>query len=349
MIDLIEQSIQENKLQNLKVTADVDSKEPLPDLVRFSFDFNDGEGDLLLPWLDRLDSSSPLIMVSLQNPQGSDLSAMPTLAARGYQSYRLLPGYGLLVPHRFGDRMYASDINLFFSKPDRAQKLSEAGLLCLAIAEVESMPAVDAVLWANLMEDTIYASAHLKSWVDSPVAGKWSEMYLTALNLYSEAKDTTFSPAQRYAKIQILQTIMTLLIQSEATASRLLSGIRIMVDAGNREVAIQWAQVLHEGVKGMSGILFDEPFLTPEKVWESLPISENEIEWASSMAEVSQERLSRFSSWFTGNQSLVFWESCASYPWLEKIACQMTELIQERDQSKNSEKMVGHIVGKVEH
>lgn len=345
--ELILESVNLNGLHNLTVASSPDECQPLPDLVRFSLDYNDGEGNLLAPWVDMVDMSSPLILVSLHNQQGSDFSAMPVLAERGYQSYRLLPGYGLLVPHRFGDPMYASDINLFFCKPDRAEQLAAHGLLCLALEEIQDMPASDASLWKEMLADCTYASAHLASWVDHAPVGKWGEMYLTALNLHAGAKDATLSPSQRYARIQLLQTIISLLIQGEATAPRLLTAIRVMADIGNRESAVQWANVLVNGLQGTSGTVFDEPFLVPEKIWEALSVDADEMQWAYSVALASMERLSRFSSWFTGEQGLAVWQPCLDYPWLHEMANNMVELIQERAAASKATGIVSHITGKV--
>lgn len=349
MQELLNKSISENGLKNLNVVEEPATNDPLPDIVRFSLDYNDGEGSLLAPWLDKIDTASPLILASLRNPHGTDLSAMPTLAERGYQSYRLLPGYDLLVPHRFGDRMYGSDINLFFCKPDRAEILSQYGLLCLASTEIENMPAVNAKSWADLLGTYSYTSTHLQSWIANPIEGKWGEMYLTALNLYAEAKNSAFTPSQRFARIQLLQTIMNLLLQSEATAPRLLSGIRFMGDSGNREMAIQWARMLYDGVQGMSGILLDEPFWATESIWEDLPIESDEVAWVSSIAAISLERLSRFSTWFTGDQSLSVWQGLSEYSWFKTRSLRMMELIHNRYKDGSSGNMVGHIGGKPEH
>lgn len=344
--ELLSESIALNKLGNLAVVSSPDDAQPLPDLVRFSLDYNDGEGNLLAPWLDKVDPASPLVLVSLHNQQGSDFSAMPVLAERGYQSYRLLPGYGLLVPHRFGDPMYASDINLFFCKPDRAEQLVALGVLCQQAEDIQDMPAVEANLWKDLLIAYPYASTKLLAWIEREPVGKWGEMYLTALNLHTGAVDVSLSPAQRYARIQLLQTIISLLIQGEATVSRLLTAIRVMVGVGNRELAVQWSNVLVNGLQETSGVVFDEPFLMPESLWEASQPTEDEALWAYSIALVTTERLSRFSSWFTAEQGLPVWEHCLQYPWLQPMAENMVTLINGRAAAMQPVEIVGHITGK---
>lgn len=343
MSDLLQQSILENELDNLYLADILHSMETPPDLVRFSLDFNDGEGGLIEQWLENIGEASPLVMVSLRNAQGSDLSAMPTMAAAGYQSYRLLHGFDLLVPHKFGDPMYASDINLFFCKPDRAEKLELAGLLSTNPEDIDQMPTAESMQWSELLASFPYTSSHLALWLATPVPGKWSEMYLTFLNLYAEAKNRKIRPAQRYARLQLAETIISLLIESEATAPRLMSGMRLMLDIGNREKAIQFATILQNGMQGLTGSLLDEPFLMPEQVFEHMKIEADEVEWTAILAAVCRERLSRFSTWFTGDASLPFWRECTHYPWFNEMATKMVNLISERYQDEKPRELVGHI------
>jgi predicted O-linked N-acetylglucosamine transferase (SPINDLY family) len=338
---LLDQSLTHHQLHNLNVARQPSDETPPPDLVRFSLDLNDGKGSLIAPWLERMESSAPLVLVSLRNPDGEDLSAVQLLAARGYQAYRLLPGYNLLVPHQAGAALEPSDINLFFCKSERAQALEVQGLLCRELVEIENMPLPDATLWVDLLENLPYATAHLPSWRQQPGTGQWGDMYLLALNLYAGARDATLSPAQRFARIRMVESMFALLLQSEATAPRLLTGIRLMADSGKRQTAVQWAGVLINGLAQSSGAILNEPFLAPEVRWEQSPITGDETEWVRTAAIVASEHLHSFSSWFTEAESYLVWKGLTNNPLVSEEAQRMVNLIEHRAAVAGGPSLVG--------
>lgn len=338
---LLKKSIAHASLKNLIVATDISHDAVLPDLVRFSLDCNDGSGKFISQKLASLNAAQPLILASLRSMAGEDHSAMELLISQGYQPYRLLPGYELLVPLQAGEILEPSDINLFFCKEERGRKLAQAGLLVLAQEDITTMPTASDALWAAHMRDLPYASGRIDAWLESLPSGQWGDMYRLALNLDAGARDFGLSPPQRYARAKMAFSIITLLVQGEATACRLLTGIRIMADYGKRATAVDWAGALANGLEGLTGNLLSEPFLLPLVQWESAPIDQDEADWARTTAMVTGERLRSFSSWYTLDESLAFWQTLSGHSVFGDESQRMVELIQMRLETSSGGSSMG--------
>ncbi len=327
---LIEKSIAHNRLENLSSASSPTADLPMPDLVRFSLDFNDGQGSAIVRELALVDGASPLILASLRNPQGmEDWSGRSMIEERGYQAYRLLPGYELLVPLG-NDHPEPSDINLFFCKLDRAEQLAQLGLLAVTQDEINPMPLPVDTLWLARIQAMPYASAKTGQWLSNAVDGQWGDMYRLALNLDAVARDFSRPAGQRWASVQMASSILMLLAQGEPTAARLLTGIRVMADMGKRATAVEWSHALVTGLEGLSGTMLDEPFLPALEDWEQQPVADDEVAWVRLCAMVAGEQLRSFSSWYTADESLAFWQGLAGHSLLADKPRHMTDLIQKR-------------------
>jgi len=327
---LLSRSIELNVMKNIEVGMAAPRGGLMPDLVRISLDWiNGSEGDIkqIMPMLE---AASPLILASLRNPLTEDHSAKNLLESCGYQPYRLLPGYDLLVPIEQGVALEPSDINLFFCRPQRAEELEKLRVLCRVSEEIDVMPSADLALWAPRLEKCPYAAPYMQKWLQSQPVGELGATLRLILNLDVEARDQSFSPAQRYARVQMIDTVVPLLLQTEPTVPRLLTAIKLMVDCGKRASAVAWAGVLQNGLDGQSGVVFDEPFLAPLPIWEQVPVKEDEVDWAHTAARVSIERLRSFSSWYTSAESLEFWKSLRKNTLIAEEAERMTALIKQR-------------------
>lgn len=76
-----------------------------------------------------LRDASPLVMFEIRHAARLNLGLVGRLSALGYAAYRLLPGYGLLVPWDPAAPLDPFQLNLFACKPDRAAALDRAGKL----------------------------------------------------------------------------------------------------------------------------------------------------------------------------------------------------------------------------
>ncbi|MFM9913966.1 MAG: tetratricopeptide repeat protein [Methylophilaceae bacterium] len=311
--NLIAKSIECNRLENVAVVSNVEGQTELPDIVRLSLKGDDQSNEDLGYWLEKLEKCSPLLVVSVTSLQ-DDHQAWSQLLSYEYAAYRLLPGFDLLVPHQEKDGLAASDINVFFCKTDMAKLLQDKGVLAFSAEEAEQTPLPDSDHWFKAIQDMPYAAKHLATWAEPSSAEKWGDMYRLVMNLYVDAKTTTLGAPQRWARIQMAQTILTLLMQEEATVSRVLTGIRIMLDMGKREQALEWADALINELKGQSGTLLDEPFFMPAASLEDLEMTEDEALWVYSVASITFERNRHFSSWFDSRDSLLKWTQLADFP-----------------------------------
>lgn len=333
-IKLIECSIKQNQLSNVEIASSPSENASTPDLVRFSLEFNDMSDESITDWIERIGSSSPLVLVSLQNSRGVDTRATNILLQAGYQPYRLLPGYNLLAPLGEDDEISESDINLFFCKPDRAASLEAKGILCPFVDQSSAMPTVESTLWSHTFSGLPYASDRLAAWQAVPPFGKWGDTYLLALNLHSAASEGSLAPGERLAHIRMAQNILTLLIQEEPTVARVLTGIRIFTDSGRRKQAALWAGSLLDQLSQHNTVnsdvnLFNEPFLAPLKRAELFEIH-NDLSWAKSMTALTFESLRSFSTWFTGEDSLKAWKRLSELEPIAGSAAKIVALIEQR-------------------
>ncbi len=327
---LLGKSIELNALDNLKISAAAPHGATRPDLVRFSLDWNNGDEGSVQDVLPLIDAASPLILASLRNPLKEDHSAKLLLEAHGYQPYRLLPGYDLLVPVRPDEPLEPSDLSLFFCKPQRAEELEAKGILCRAAASADTLTAPQDTLWADRLVACAYAAPYLQNWLNAPPIGKWGEMARVVLNLDIEARNQALSASERYSIILMIQQILPLMLQEEPTAPRLMTGIRLALDAGRRALAVAWAEALKNGLADRAGAILNEPFLAALPEFESLAVSGDETEWAYTTARVAIERLRSFSSWYTSAESLEFWKSLRGNPLMAEEAERMAALLKQR-------------------
>lgn len=330
---LLMHSIKHNHLRNLEIVSQPLENAPLPDLVRFSLEFNDRSDESVADWISRVGASSPLLLVSLQNSHGADARALNMLVTAGYQAYRLLPGYNLLVPVLDGEALEESDINLFFCKQDRAALLEAHGILCQGVTEPGEMPGMDAALWSHALAGLPYAKSHLASWQTGAMHGQWGDTYLLALNLHVSAGNVALPPAQRWAHIKMSQSILMLLVQEEPTVPRILTGIRVMADGGRRKLAAQWALRVGLLVSDLEHRMerpLNEPFLAPVKEIESIVVGNDENYWVNVAAKLAFERLRSFSTWFTNTSTVDNWKWLAKHEIVADQAREMVDLIEQR-------------------
>jgi FkbM family methyltransferase len=75
---------------------------------------------------------SPLVMFEIRHAAVLDLGLCQRFRRLGYQTFRLVPGLGLLAPFTDGEAIDPFLLNLFACKPDRAARLEQRGLLARA-------------------------------------------------------------------------------------------------------------------------------------------------------------------------------------------------------------------------
>lgn len=335
---LLKQTIDLCSGENLRLVSDASALETLPDVVRFSLDCNDGTANFIKQYASYFQDST-LILASLRSPAGEDKSAFNYLMEQGFQPYRLLPGYDLLIPLTGSELIEPSWINLFFCQTQQAEKLAKMGLLANVLENIIDIPIAADSLWVQPLKSKVYAAERLDHWISHSPYSQWSDMYHLLLNLDTQARDQKLVPAQRHARLQMAFSIISLLIQSEVTVPRLLTGIRIAADMGLRMKAVEWATVLVNELEGVSDALLNEPFLMPFESWEGFTIPQDESDWTRTAALVVIERLRSFSSWYTADESMLFWQSLMQHPSFGEDAKRIVALIEARIYSASGMKI----------
>jgi FkbM family methyltransferase len=144
-----------------------------------------------------LEAHSPLIMYEIAHRGNISGGLVSQFADLGYQTYRLIPGIGVLAPVDDEVLSDVSVLNLFCCKPDRAAKLAARGLLIEGIASTPDLPA-DA--WIRYLESKAYYPAQRELIADFSVRSDIeSASYREAVGYYglSTSKDLTLD--ERYA------------------------------------------------------------------------------------------------------------------------------------------------------
>lgn len=326
---LLRQTIDQIGMTSLQLIHDEAQINQQPDLVRFSLDCNDGHALFVSKRMDFL-KTTPLVLVSLRSPAGNDLSTAYFMWENGYQAYRLLPGYDVLVPFSKNGVPESSWLNLFFCQHSCAKRLFDAGLLSQGEDHIAIMPTASDPLWMESVFGKNYSENKRHQWEDQLPLGEWGDMYFLALNLDANARKLTIPPGQRHAMAEMAFSIISLLLQESATPSRLMTGVRIAVDLGLRTTALNWAIALAEKTQDLSEALLDEPFLMPIKELETIKITESQAEWVKVVALVTIERLRSFSSWYTVDESKDFWQGLMTHPIFHQEATRMVALIDGR-------------------
>src|SRR6185503_12291455 len=131
----------------------------------------------------------------------------------GYQTFRLIPGLGVLVPFTEQDRIDPFLLNIFACRPDRAERLEQRGLLARAPAPPEACePAFGAGL-AYLRAQS-FAAALWPRWT-SGISAATDE--IRALDQYALAQDLTELPAVRHAALVLALAIARGRARAQAT------------------------------------------------------------------------------------------------------------------------------------
>ncbi len=87
---------------------------------------------------------SPLVMFEIASAGGQDLGPAARLRALGYRVFRLVPGLGQLAPCETGEPLDPYVLNLFCCKPDREERLAQAGRLATGAHLASLRTALDA-------------------------------------------------------------------------------------------------------------------------------------------------------------------------------------------------------------
>jgi hypothetical protein len=265
-----------------------------------------------------------LIQYEVRVAQGTNLELVRAFAELGFDTYRLVPGLGCLVPFNSASPIDDFMLNLFCCKPARAARLEQDGFLIrkpLNTAALKSksrtgffirLTGGDRYGWRRRLACLPYGEVLASLW-DKTVATGQSSKVEDALSLYLQSQDTKNPIAERFAALEASLAILHGLCESEPHYLRRSSLARVAADYGARNLAVTNLRQLSTEILEQKRLDPSEPFLAASQHYDTLAL--RQVAGMQSMADAvglwvcaavleALERSVAFSSYFPGKQSL---------------------------------------------
>jgi FkbM family methyltransferase len=279
---------------------------------------------------------SPLILYEVKAGATLHLELVAKFTAVGFDSYRLVPGLNLLVPFDAADKPDDYLLNLFCCKKDRATSLSERGLL-LDAASIAAYRAGDQLndfrqkhgheyAWQRRLATLPYGRACAPLWGASSGDGAVND----ALICHAISQDVKLPPLERFNALETSVKALASLSQERPPSLRLASFARAARTYGARVIAVGALSRLLETLVRERRVDLDEPFLAPGERFDTIDPRENIQNWILAAALEELERLSTFSSYYTGEGSRRRLELIASLGYESAEMRRRLQLIQTR-------------------
>jgi FkbM family methyltransferase len=251
---------------------------------------------------------SPLILYEVKAGDALHLELVAKFTELGFDSYRLVPGLDLLVPFDATSKPDGYLLNLFCCKNDRGTRLAQQGLLLTAsaISLSKAEYQFDDFLeergaeygWRTSLAALPYAAACAHLWELTP-----DSAVTEALACFAISRDTQLDALARYSALESsLQSLMDL-CKREPRYLRLASLARVAQDYGARTVAVSALQQLFDQLSRPNAVDLSEPFLAPGARFDTIRPRADIQDWLRACVLEELERLSAFSSFFTGAKS----------------------------------------------
>ena len=250
--------------------------EPEIDFVKLDAE---GEEENILKGGERFfTEGSPLVMFEIKSDSCHSTALLTAFEALGYQSYRLIPGLGLLVPVSGDAGFDPFQINLFACKPARAAQLAARNLLVMdAAGAPPSRPAVLPVLTGRP-----FAAGLASSW-NEPLPGSALE---TALACCLASEESTRPAAERWALLLRSLTAFNEAIGTEDHPATRLGLLRVLRNAGERSAALHTLHPLCTAgpdPASLAQACRERPFLPPLPWWDTVPVHTTDEAWFAAM------------------------------------------------------------------
>lgn len=279
------------------------------DIAFIKIDAEGEEANILLGGANFFEQMSPLVQYEVKAGTEIHLELVTAFANIGYESYRLVPGLNLLVPFDVQEVPDGFMLNLFCCKPDRAAQLSHAGFLVTraSLAQVRegatallSLAAADpGCRWQQALGGLPYGQVLASRWAEMSTTPQ-TEQVVEALALHALSGRQDLSPAQRYCALAVSLDRLRQLCAQPLVFLRLASLARVAAEFGARTEAVAALQHLSNSILRTQQIDPAELFLMPDRRFDSLPPGDSIGNWVLAAALEAFEKLSAFSSFYTG-------------------------------------------------
>ena len=275
-------------------TLDVESRSRDWGHIDFiKIDAEGGELDIVRGGEIFFTEQSPLVMFERMTAEGENDGVRSAFCARGYTLFKLIGPDTCLVPGGPDERFDAFDLNLFACKPDRAEKLSTAGLLTMPAASFHASPGMGLELWRR--QDFAGSFADIATAVEPP--------YRAALDAYAVWRDRARPLAERCGALLASADILQGLAADTRNPAVLSTAARVVYEAGMRILALDCLNRMLDLIKGLPPKL-DEPFWPAAARYDTMrPGADRGIWFLAATLEAYEERRA-FSSQFAAPDTL---------------------------------------------
>lgn len=257
---------------------------------------------------------SPLVQYEIKAGADVNMELARNFAARGYHSYRLVPGLDLLVPFDAESTPDGYLLNLFCCKQDRADRLAAQGLLVDSATRLPTSRTVrfkdiseegnsrNSYGWRHTVATLPYGVELANLWERTMAAGHSGEVD-EALSFYALSRDSSLSSTKRFGALEASFSLLKNLCERQPSHLRLASLARVARDFGARSLAVNALRQLSNAMLRHNRVDLSEPFLVPAKRFDSVPPAGAIGNWVLASALEVFERLGSFSSFYTGDSA----------------------------------------------
>jgi len=254
---------------------------------------------------------SPLVQYEIKSGADLHLELVEDFAARGFTSYRLIPGLDLLVPFDATSTPDGYLLNLFCCKQDRGEQLADRGLLLDSATHTPTTRTVrfkdilgkannrDAYGWRHTLARLPYGVQLASLWEQTMATGNNADVD-DALSCYALSQDPTLTSTDRFAALETSFRLFKVLCELQPSFLRLASLARVAQDYGARTIAVDVLQKLINALLQHQRVDLGEPFLSPGKRFDSVPLGGEIGNWVLAAVVEEFERLGFYSSFFSG-------------------------------------------------
>jgi FkbM family methyltransferase len=274
---------------------------------------------------------SPLVLYEVRAGESLHLHLVDDFAALGYESYRLVPGLDVLVPFDANEPVDGFQLNLFCCKPDRAAVLAKHWRLVERSAGGVP-PAADRNTSADPRERLAalpYAASLAAAWGTAPTAGRRSEVY-QALSDYFASRNEDLDAAERFRALRSAFRSLIKLCTEEPSHLRHASLARVAAEFGERAIAANALGKLYQKYAQTCHFDMSEPFLAVSRRFDYVAPTGDIQRWFLASVLENLEKLSAFSSYFTGKAAMSRLEAIESLGYASEEMRRRLQLVRLR-------------------
>jgi hypothetical protein len=243
-------------------------------------------------------------MLEVKHGETFNITLLAEFATLNYQPYRLIPGLNLLVPLDPDETLDIFQLNIMLCKKDRAEQLASDGLLVLQQPVTKKLASpLYPVVWPDSLLQIAYLKSCRSLW-QQPLSRE-EIPYASSLAGYFRAYSSDTPTQERVELLQQSYQSLVELVAKAPTFTKLSTLVRISIELGKRQVAVQYLQRLVAVIKqNQEAFVISEPFLPASARFDTIPPGEQNLDWWRANILEALELYSNFSGYYNSGKSL---------------------------------------------